>query len=508
MTRTASTKPDYILGVDIGTSSSKALAFSLEGRVIAQSQAGYDTEHPRPSYAEQDADQIFEAVVTVIRKAVRQAGRQPLCVSFSAAMHSLMAVDGKGRAASPLLIWSDARSGQDAGALRKQRRAGELYRHTGTPIHPMSPLCKLHWWVREDPDGFRRAARFVSIKEYVFARLFGEYLADYSLASATGLFDHKALRWYAPALAAAGIKASRLSEPVSPLHRLQGLSGEDARRMGLTRDVPFIIGGSDGCLANLGTGVTRRGELAVTIGTSGAVRLYNDRPVHDKGQGLFNYLLLEKEYICGGAINNGGVLLDWFRGDFMREADGEESYEDFLEEAFRADPGSNGLLFLPYLQGERAPMWDDRARGAFVGISLTQERKHFMRAMLEGICFSLYDITHLIEAQDIPIREVFVSGGFTRSPEWVQLLTDVFGKKVTISASADASCVGAALMGMRALGLIRSWNEGEQYIPITGKLKPNRQRAKVYGRNYALFSTLYAALKPAFHDIAGWQTAG
>lgn len=131
-----------------------------------------------------------------------------------------------------------------------------------------------------------------------------------------------------------------------------------------------------------------------------------------------------------------------------------------------------------------------------------------MRAMLEGICFSLYDITHLIEAQDIPIREVFVSGGFTRSPEWVQLLTDVFGKKVTISASADASCVGAALMGMRALGLIRSWKEGEQYIPITGKLKPNRQRAKVYGRNYALFSTLYAALKPAFHDIAGWQTAG
>lgn len=498
----------YLVGADIGTSSSKALAFGLDGRVLCQYQTAYPIRHPRPSFSEQDPDEIVRAVTGVIASVVREMKRPPLGVCFSAAMHSLMAVDGKGGAASPLLIWSDGRSAAEAARLRSGKAAATLYRHTGTPIHPMSPLCKLMWWKKNDPAGFKRAARFLDIKGYVFSRLFGRYLIDYSLASATGLFDHDALKWYGPALDLAGLEAGRLAEPTSPLEVCTGLRDSYASRMGLEAGTPFILGASDGCLANLGTGVTEKGEMAATIGTSGAVRLFTDKPVRDNKQRLFNYLLLEKEFIAGGAINNGGILLDWFRTHFMKESGKAESYEEFIAEAMGAPAGSQGLLFLPYLLGERSPMWDAAARGGWLGIEIKHERKHFMRALLEGICFSLYDSARILESPRAPVKAVYVSGGFTRSADWVQMLTDLFGKKVRVSGRGDASSVGAALMGMRALGIIGSWKEAAKYIPVTRTFTPHRRESAVYRRNFEVFAGLYGLLQPAMHQIAGWQDKG
>jgi gluconokinase len=496
---------DYILGADIGTSSSKALAFSVKGKILAQHQTPYSTAHPQPSFAEQDPDTIFQALISSIRTVVRERKGQPLCVSLSAAMHSLMAVNRKGEASSPLIIWSDGRSQAQADALLASKEAWDIYRHTGTPVHPMSPLCKLLWWNDHPKYTSSKVSRFLGIKDYILSRLFGEYLIDYSLASATGLFDHETLRWYEPALDRAGITPAHLPEPVSPLHVLTGLKKEHARQMGLSPDTPFVLGASDGCLANLGTGVTARGELAATIGTSGAVRLFNDRPINDRKQRLFNYLLLKKEFITGGAINNGGVLLDWFQSHFMDRAGTKKSYGDFLRLAMKAEPGSRGLLFLPYLHGERAPMWDARARGAFVGMHGEHKRMHFMRSVIEGICFSLYDIVHVMETPRTSVDRVYVSGGFTRSATWVQMLTDVFDKEVVVSGQGDASSVGAALLGMRALKMVDSWEETDRYVRVTRTFKPRKEYTSVYRRNYALFATLYESLRPAMHEIAGWQ---
>lgn len=509
---TAPAKPgnrdDYLIGTDIGTSSSKALAFSPDGKVLCQYQISYPISHPKPSFSEQDPEQILDAVTGVIAAVVKQMKRPPLGVSFSAAMHSLMAVDGKGDPASPLLIWSDGRSGAEAAWLRSQKAAANIYRHTGTPVHPMSPLCKLLWWKKENAESFKKAARFIDIKGYVFSRFFGEYIIDYSLASATGMFDHTALKWYGPALALTGMTAGRLAEPVSPLEVFTGLRGGYAARMGLDAATPFIVGASDGCLANLGTGVMEKGEMAATIGTSGAVRLFTDKPVPDPKQRLFNYLLLEKEFIAGGAINNGGILLDWFRNHFMKESRPVETYDEFIEEAMLAPAGSEGLLFLPYLLGERSPMWDADARGAYIGMEIKHERKHFMRALLEGICFSLYDSARLLENQDTPVKAVCVSGGFTRSAGWVQMLTDLFAKKVRVSGEGDASSVGAAIMGLRALKAIRSWKEAGKLIPVTRTFTPGKKETVVYRRNFEAFRGLYETLRPVMHLIAGWQDKG
>lgn len=500
---------EYIIGTDIGTSSSKAVAFSPEGKLLAQRQVTYLTQHPKSSYSEQDPHQVLNAWLQAVYLLVQDMkGRQPLCVSFSAAMHSLMAVDEKGDPVSPLILWSDGRSEKEAAWLKEQNIAHDIYQHTGTPIHPMSPLCKLLWMKNNDPKTFKKAAKFIGIKEFLFSKLFGEYLVDYSIASATGMFDHSALQWYDPLLQLLEISKEHLPQVASSLYILKGLRNDFPARLGLQANTPFVAGAADGCLANLGTGVTKKGEMAVTIGTSGAVRLFTDNPVNDEMGRVFNYLLLPKEFISGGAINNGGVLLDWFRHQFMKESDRQESYDDFLKEAFAAEPGCKGLIFLPYLMGERSPMWDSRARGAFVGIHIEHERKHFMRAVLEGVCNSLYENASLLETNHSEIKDVYASGGFTRTDEWVQMLTDLFNKKVHTCGTGDASSVGAVLLGMRALGMIRTWEEGGKMTPSVKTYAPDRKQHKVYQRNYDLFSKMYGTLKPAMHQIAGWQEKG
>ncbi len=498
-----SSNKDYILGVDIGTSSSKALAFKLDGKVEVQHQIPYKTQHPKPGYSEQNPDNILEAVVGVIRAVLKAMNRQPLCVSFSSAMHSLMAVNKKGDPISPLLIWSDNRSIKEAAEFKKKKLAIDIYQRTGTPIHAMSPLCKLLWWGKNEKASFKEAAKFISIKEYIFSRFFETYLAEYSLASATGLFDHERLKWYPPALDLIGIQTDKLPEPVSPTHICKGLKPAYSHQTGLDKDLSFVMGAGDGCLANLGTGVTQAGETAATIGTSGAVRLFSHHPVADKKGRIFNYLLVEKEYISGGAINNGGVLLDWYRHRFLKE---DIPYDDVLKEAFSAEAGCRGLLFLPYLQGERSPMWDARARGAFIGISNTHEKPHFARAIIEGICYSLYHSARIIEEITDGIKEVYVSGGFTRSEKWIQMLTDIFEKEVKVSGHGDASSAGAAILGMKALGIIKDWKEAEKHIPITTTYSPKKDQTKIYHRNFELFAKMYDILCPAMHEIAEWQT--
>lgn len=495
---------EYILGVDIGTSSSKALAFTLQGSIAAQHQIKYRTKHPRPGYSEQNPDSLLHAITGVIRETVKLMGGQPICVSFSSAMHSLMAVDKKGDPISPLMLWSDNRSLKAASAFKKEEQAMAFYQHTGTPIHPMSPFCKLLWWKENEPDTFKSVSKFISIKEYIFSRFFGSYRIGYSLASATGLFDHQALKWYEPALDYAGIHTDKLSEAVSSTHLLKGLKPDYARQTGLEKNIPFVMGAGDGCLANLGTGVTAKGELAITIGTSGAVRIFSDKPVVDDQGRIFNYLLMADEYISGGAINNGGLLLDWYRLQFLKMQPDELTYDEVIKEAFTAETGCKGLLFLPYLLGERAPMWDPGARGGFIGISHLHEQQHFARAIIEGICYSLYHNAGIIKKSN-PIQRIYASGGFTRSRKWVQMLTDLLGQEVNVSGQGDASSVGAAIMGMKALGIINNWAEAEQYLPVAATFKPQEEQTAIYRRNFSLYAQLYDMLKPAMHEVAEWQ---
>jgi gluconokinase len=485
----------YTIGIDIGTTNTKAVAFSIEGQVLGVSAASYPAISEKPGWHELDPVLLFDATISVLKDLVgRLAGKEELCgISFSCAMHSLVAVDKQGMPMTLAMTWADLRSQAYAHALKNTEAGKRIYRQTGTPVHAMSPLCKLLWLRDNRPDIFRDASRFISIKEYIWWRLFGKYQIDHSLASATGLFDIYTFGWFAESLELAGVGAERLSMPVSSLHMESELLPESAGMLGLAAGLPFIIGGSDGCLANLGSQAVRPGETTLTIGTSGAVRMTATAPKYDPQERIFNYILTERYYVCGGATNNGGGVVQWYIANFLKTK--TDDIGAFVGEAMAVAPGSEGLVFLPYLQGERAPLWDAGAKGVFFGIRSIHTQAHFMRAVIEGISFTLFQVGKSLDETIGPIQCIYASGGFIQSKAWLQLIADLFNKKVYVTNTADASAVGAAILGLFALGLIDGLDDSGKLIRIQETYLPDEGRHRIYQKNYAVFTAVYERLK-------------
>jgi len=482
----------FIIGIDIGTTNTKAVAFTDGGEVIANSLFSYPAFTDADGAHELDPRQLLEAVLAVLKEALIQAdGRKGLAgVSFSCAMHSLIAVDSRGEPLTRAITWADLRSKPFADVLKSSEAGGRIYRQTGTPIAPMSPLCKLLWLKQQQPEIFGRAAKFISIKEYIWYRLFGKYQVDYSIASATGLFDIYNFKWYAESLELAGIREEMLSEPVSVVHQESTLAS-DHRLPGLPDGLPFIIGGSDGCLANLGSDAVLPGETALTIGTSGALRMTTRSPKYDPAERIFQYILTDQLYVSGGATNNGGGAVQWYAKNFG----GGRSVQELTATAGDVAPGSDGLIFLPYLLGERAPIWNADARALFFGIRGSHEQHHFMRAVLEGITYSLYQVGASLEETIGPMKHIIASGGFTHSRTWLQMVADVFGKEVRTTNGADASAIGACIIGFYAVGIIPDLGKASGLIQVRDQFVPDEQRHAVYQKGYGQFIELYRRLK-------------
>ncbi|WEK35206.1 MAG: gluconokinase [Candidatus Pseudobacter hemicellulosilyticus] len=494
----------FILGIDIGTTNTKAIAFTASGAVIAQANTTYQPLIPEREAHELDPDTLLQAVLTVVQEVLAQTGRQQLAgLSFSSAMHSLMALDADGQPLTRLLTWADGRSRRAAEALKASPDGPAIYQHTGTPLHAMSPLSKLCYWRQQRPALFRQAAKFVGIKEYLLFRLLGGYWIDHSIASATGLFDIEALDWYMPALAAAGVRPEQLSRPVPATTILSGLRPEYARLLELPTDTPIIIGASDGCLANLGSYALLPGDASLTIGTSGAVRMLTSRPRVDPLGRTFSYILADGLYVCGGPVNNGAALLTWYASRFGQGTPPHtHDLSWFLEAAAQAPAGADGLLFLPYLAGERAPVWDAYARAAFIGMGPGHQPAHYMRAVVEGINYSLYQVANAVKETVGDMRTIYVSGGFIRSGDWLQWLTDLFGQELTVSNTADASATGAAILGLKAVGLLPELAAARAFLEVQERFVPDPQQHTRYQQYFKVYEGLYAALHPAFHQLA------
>ncbi|MDX3915200.1 MAG: gluconokinase [Pseudosphingobacterium sp.] len=496
---------EYIIAVDIGTTSTKALAFNLQGQVITEHRMSYPVISPLPTYSEQDPEVLFEAVINCIA-AVRQVmnGNQAATalrgISFSSAMHGLMAVDSAGRPLTNCIIWADTRSEAFATQLKGTSLGHDIYLKTGTPIHPMSPLCKLGWMKENQVDIFKAAYKFISIKEYVFFKLFGTYIVDVSIASATGLLETAKQQWYNPALSLLDLSAERLSSLVPITHISRGLNAHYADFMRLPIDTPFIVGGSDGCLANIGAQAMDAVVASVTIGTSGAIRVVSDKPARDEKERIFSYVISPETYVLGGAVNNGANILQWYQEGFV-SSNGqalEETIPLLTQQAAAISPGSNGLVFLPYLTGERAPHWDANAKGVFFGVQKHHKQAHFIRAMMEGVLFGLYSVARALEEASGSFRCIFVSGGFARSSDWVQMLADIFNKQVFVRKTIESSAMGATIVGMNALQLIDGFSiYNDQDVTISSFL-PKQADHEAYMNNFKIFERLYIKLKDEF----------
>jgi gluconokinase len=487
----------YVIGIDIGTTNTKAVVYTEKGEVLESAEASYTAFTDTGGMHELEPAGLFDAVITVLLQVTehRTAEEEAVAVGLSCAMHSLILVDENGKPLTRALTWADRRSEASAAALKKSEAGRRIYRQTGVPIHAMSPLSKLLWLKDKRPDLFRRAARFISIKEYIWWRFFGKYQVDLSIASATGLLDIRRLDWNEESLDLAGINRGQLSALVSCTH------GETAllppwRSLGFPEGMPFVIGGSDGCLANLGSGAVRAGETALTIGTSGAVRMATQCPEYDLHERLFSYVLAENLYICGGATNNGGNAVQWYADLVLGKGRWDAiALDRLVAEAEGVAPGCEGLVFLPYLLGERAPVWDSDASGVFFGVRSIHDQRHFMRAILEGVGYSLRQIGQSLEETIGPIRHILASGGFTRSPFWLQLIADVFLKRVQVTSGADASAIGAAMLGWQALGVFDGPEDAARLVKTETVYEPDVDRHAVYEKNYRVFIQLYSRLR-------------
>ncbi|MFF2459853.1 gluconokinase [Peribacillus simplex] len=503
----------YMLGVDIGTTSTKAVLFTKKGDVIEQENIGYPLYTPDMTTAEQDPEEIFQAVLKAFTNITKQhPDKQISFISFSSAMHSVIAMDENDQPLTRCITWADNRSEAWAHKIKDELDGHEVYKRTGTPIHPMSPLSKIAWIVNDRPEIATHVKKYIGIKEYIFKKFFDQYVVDYSLASSMGMMNLKNLDWDEEALRIAGITRGQLSELVPTTKVFNNCAPDLAKQIGIDPQTPFVIGASDGVLSNLGVNAIRKGEIAVTIGTSGAIRTIIDEPKTDEKGRIFCYALTEKHWVIGGPVNNGGMVLRWIRDEFASsEVEtakrlGIDAYEVLTKIAERVRPGADGLLFHPYLAGERAPLWNPDVRGSFFGLTLSHKKEHMIRAALEGVIYNLYTVfLALTECMDGPVTRIQATGGFARSAVWRQMMSDIFESEVVVPESYESSCLGACILGLYATGEIDSFEVVSEMIGNTHKHTPKNDSVKEYRQLLPIFINLSRVLENEYTQIANYQ---
>jgi gluconokinase len=485
---------DVVLAVDSGTTSTKAVTAGADGRVRDVVRVGYPLQVPAPGRAELDARALASAAVTALTDAARAAaerGDRVVGVALSGAMHGLVPLSADGEPLGPLVTWADARAADAAAELAADGRAGALHDRTGTPVHAMSPLVKLAALAATDPESVRSTPRWGGVKELVVAALCGgRVVVDRSSASATGLYDLRSGGWDDEALAVAGVRPDQLGELVPTTAVLPGLRAHVAAAAGLPSDLPVVVGAADGVLANLGIGAVRPGVAAVSLGTSGALRVAVREPVVDPRHRLFCYALTDERFIVGGAVNNGGSVVRW-AAQALGSAPGTTapSGEDadrldaaLLEEAAGVPAGSDGLLCLPYLLGERAPWWRSGLSGAYLGLRREHGRAHLVRSAVEGVCQLLALVRDAVTDTGTPVDQVRATGGAVAAPLWGSTLAAALDLPVRLAGSPEGTGLGACLLGWHALGVLPDLDAAADLVAVEEPLPVDPAAAALFRR--------------------------
>lgn len=444
------------IALDIGTTTIKGVLYDEWGNIVYETSRISKTFSEKVDYMEQDADEILKLVLDIIKQISRNSKEEISFISTSSYMHSIMAVDKNGNPLTKLYLWSDNRSKGYVEKYKKNGKGLEFYKKTGTPIHPMSPLYKLMWLKDNENTIFEKAFKFISIKGYLSYKLVGEYIVDYSIASASGMFNIFDLKWDDSVLKELGIESSKLEKTVRTTESFMLKNEKILEYTNLSRNTKYIIGASDGCLANLGSHGLTKGNAVVTIGTSGAVRVVNDRPMIDSKARTFSYILSDNLYVSGGALNNGGTVFEWLKSLFNEDIDLDnklKGYSNF----------NNGLLFLPYLNGERAPYWNPKLKGAYLGINNSHNETDFVYSTIQGVCFAIKDVLNILKNQT-DVHSIYANGGFTNSEFWIEKLSTILEIDINVLNQGDGACFGAYLLGLKAIGKISTLEESSKYF--------------------------------------------
>lgn len=511
------TQTSYFIGADIGTTGCRVTVYDARGGMAASASAEYALNVPQVGWAEQDPEVIYASFQDTFSRALKGfkgSLNDIRALTFSAVFHSVFPVDEAGQPLHPMLIFADSRAQSCLAEIREAVDVEALYTRTACPLHPMYPFAKLLWFKRNRAELFAKAHKFVSIKELILHRLTGQFVVDRSIATGTGLYDSQKLGWDTEALKFLGLAENRLSEVVSTTHVFGRWASE---KLGLPPTVKLVTGAGDGVLSTLGAGATGPGQYTAMIGTSGAVRLCTDRPRTDKATKNWCYNLTDGIWVVGGAINNGGLAFRWARDKFAANEQfvanklNLDAYEVLARYAEQKPAGSDGLVFLPFLMGERSPHWNANARGVLFGLNMNHGKRHLIRATLEGVLYSMFSVfasLRTLVPDDTKAKvEVRASGSFTRSPFWVQMMADVFGHPITLPGEPEGSVFGAAALGMLATGHLKTASAiGELVGKPRAVFTPNPKHHEIYKKLYRIYERVYRSLTSDFEEIAALQS--
>jgi xylulokinase len=498
-----------LLGIDVGTSGTKTLLVDDRGGVLASASHEYPLSVPRPGWAEQDPASWWEATVVTVRQVLRDSAVQPedvRGVGLSGQMHGSVLLDGQNQVLRPAILWCDQRTADQCTWINERFGADRVAAATSNPVLTGFTAPKIIWVRQHEPHLYGRIRKVLLPKDYIRFRLTGEYHTEVSDASGTALFNVRERRWAEDLLQAIDIPLDWLPEcHESPVASAR-VSAAAAAATGLREGTPVVGGGGDQAAGAIGNGIVEPGIVSSTVGTSGVVFAFSERPEVDPQLRVhtFCHAVPGKWHVMGVMLSAGGSLR-WFR-DALGETEiaaarerGVDPYDVIAEEAASVAPGCEGLIFLPYLTGERTPYPDPHARGVYFGLTLRHDHRSMARAVLEGVAYGLRDSFEILDGMGVPIREVRASGGGARSALWRQIQADVTGREhVTINVD-EGPAFGVALLAGVGTGV---WETVEAAcratIRVTERSPADLRNCQVYDRYYPVFRSLYPALREAF----------
>ncbi|RQX01926.1 gluconokinase [Micromonospora inaquosa] len=436
-----------IVGVDVGTRAARAAAFALDGTARHVATREYPLLEPVPGWRVQEPDVLVAATLAATSACVAgTAGAEVVALALSSARYGLIGLDAAMTPVTPLLTRCDTRSSEAARELRSSGQSRELHRLTGTPVHPMNPLCKLLWFARHEPYLCTATRWWVGLKDYVVHRLTGMLVTELSSASGTGMFDVHRRAWSSAVLDLAGVSESQLP-PVLPTTAVLRLSPTAGRAIGLPSGTPVVVGAGDGPLRSLGAAAIDPTVGGLTLGATGALRTVVKAPRIDLAETFSCGALTDDAWVVRGAVGNGGNVVRW-AGRVLGD---DHAVPALLDLAERIAPGSDGLVMLPYLWADEAPPEGCAPPGAFLGLRSEHSRGHLVRAAVEGVCLQLGDLRDRL-ADVTPIGSVRLTGGAFRSPLWREVMAAVLDCPVHVAGAADHVTLGAAALGLFAIG--------------------------------------------------------
>jgi len=490
------------LGIDISTTASKALLIDRDGAVVASHSSPLQISQPLPLWSEQDPEAWWEATVQSIQSVLgRVDPGHVAAVGLTGQMHGLVLLDQGGNVIRPAILWNDQRAGAQCDAIRERIGRKRLIALTGNDALTGFTAPKLLWVQEEEPDLYARVEKVLLPKDYIRYRLTSEFATDLAGAAGTLLLDVAHRQWSDEMLHELNIPASWLPPTHEGTEQTGAIVDQASSVTGLRTGVPVYAGGGDQSAQAVGVGVTNTDKIAITLGTSGVVFAPSDRYTFEPEGRLhaFCHAVPGRWHLMGVMLSAAGSL-QWYRDAFAPET----SYDDLITEAENSPPGAEGLIFLPYLTGERTPYPDPHARGAFIGLTTRHTRAHLTRAVLEGVAFGLHDSFRLIEEAGIRPKSIVISGGGARSKFWRQIISDVLNAKIRTVNSEEGAAFGAALLSAVGVGEYSSVSDAcEQTIRVSEETQPG-ENATAYESIYPHYWALYPLLADQFAQLAAF----